>query len=72
MKVSNMSYTDIPAIDFVLNSCVNLLNILGKATGLGFWPTTVLTVCVVWPAASFVLLKTVFREKVDNAPGCNA
>ena len=72
MKVSNMSYTEIPAIDFVLNSCVNLLNIIGTATGLGFWPTTVLMVGVVWPAASFGLLKTVLREKVDNAPGCNA
>ena len=67
-----MVYTEIPAIDFVLNSCVNLLNILGAAAGLGFWPTTLLTVFVAWPAASFVLLKTVFREKVNNAPKCNA
>jgi hypothetical protein len=72
MKVCIMSYTGIYPVDFVLNSCVNLLNILGSSTGLGFWPTTAFTVCVAWPAASFVLLKTVFREKVDNAPGRNA
>jgi len=70
MKVSVMSYTNIPAIDFVLNSCVNLLNILGSATGLGFWPTTVLVVGVVWPATSLVLYKTAFSEKANNAPGC--
>jgi len=66
-----MSFTGIPVIDFIPNACVHLLNVIGLSTGLGFWPATAFVLCVAWPAASFVLLQTVFREKKEtNAPRC--
>lgn len=60
------SYTGISGIDFVIGSCVNLLNILSNSTGLGFTATTALTLFVAWPLSSYVLLKTVFRDKKEK------
>lgn len=60
------NYTGISGIDFVLGSCVNLLNIISNVTGLGFTSTAALTLFVAWPLASYVLLKTVFRDKKET------
>ena len=60
------TYTGISGIDFVIGSCVNLLSLLSNATGLSFTVTTALTLFVAWPLASFVLLKTVFRDKKET------
>lgn len=60
------NYTGISGIDFVIGSCVNLLNIISSGTGLGFTMTTALTLFVAWPLASYVLLKTVFRDKKET------
>lgn len=60
------NYTGISGIDFVIGSCAHLLNVIGNATGLGFTTTTALTLFVAWPLASYVLLKTVFRDKKET------
>jgi hypothetical protein len=60
------TYTGISSIDFVIGSCGNLLNSISNATGLSFTVTTALTLFVAWPLASFVLLKTVFRNKKET------
>lgn len=59
------NYTGISGVDFVISACIHLLNIIGNMTGLGFATTAALTLFVAWPLTSYVLMKTVFRNKKE-------